>query len=221
MRYTLLVWFLLLSGSLPAALAQSPTTDELRLAHQLLQAEYALSRTGLPYVVIDLQDNLLHLKASGLLLESWPIDHHRRWAHPQALAAVTLERKSAFAQPQREVQVVNTPAPARKVINKPLKALELTDMPTDYRLHLANGTEISVRATPAGRFAPLRSALAISAWSLSRPLISNWKFLRGSPYNELALSLSARDARRLYWAFTEGTPCLIRPPLSAGAATAP
>lgn len=85
-------------------------------------------------------------------------------------------------------------------------------MPTSYRLRLENGTEITVRRAPEswpGRFWRI---LATPLWYLSRPLISDWKFMRGSPYNELALSMPGQDARMLYWALNEGSPCLIRLP---------
>lgn len=145
----------------------------------------------------------------------------RRWGYPAALPAVVLERKSTLDEPERSVLVVNATEPSADVASKPFKALELADMPSAYRLHLANGTEIAVRPTAEGWSGRLRGVFAVPAWYLSRPLISSWKFLRGSTYNELALSMSAQDARMLYWAFAEGTPCLIRTPAEVAEAAPP
>jgi hypothetical protein len=208
MRYLSIV--VLLLGWVSAALAGAPLLEDLRQDNALLQAEYALARDGRPYLLIDLPERRLQLKASGLSLVSWEIDGYRCWGHPAALPAAKLEHKSSLDNSEREVLVVNAAEPEGKTAGKPFKALELADMPTVYRLRLANGTVISVRPTPARWDQHLRRALAVPAWYLSRPLISNWNFLRGRPYNEVALGLSEQDARKLYWASIEGTPCLIR-----------
>lgn len=215
MRISLLLVFSLLLGSLSGVWAADMSLAAVQETHQLLQAEYELAKAQETYLLVDLHHRQLHLKSSGLLLESWPIVAYRRWGHPAALPSVPLERKSSGA-PERELQVVNSTRPAPPAASKPGKALELADMPTTYRLHLANGTAISVRPTLAGWSGHLRGFLAVPAWYLGRPLISNWNFLRGSPYNELALTLAAQHARQLYWSFSEGAPCLIRLP-SAGA----
>ncbi len=190
----------------------------LQQVNALLQAEYELARTGKPYLFIDLSEQHVRLKVSGLSLTDWPINGFRRWGNPSAHPAAGLVRKHSLDEPERDVQVVNSAAPVAP--SKKAKAYELSDMPTAYRMRLENGTEITVRPTPTHWLTHLRSALAIPFWYLSRPLISDWKFLRGSPYNELALSLTEHDARMLYWAFNEGNFCLIRLP-GTGAAAAP
>jgi hypothetical protein len=128
------------------------------------------------------------------------------------LSVASLSEKSSLDNPERDVHVVNNADQESYETVKPLKAFELADMPNNYRLHLGNGTEISVRSKSGHWLSSLRNALSTIGWFLSRPLISNWNFLRGSPYNEVALSMSEQDARKLYWVFSEGTPCLIRLP---------
>ncbi len=211
MRTVLLV-LLLLPGLASAVSVEDHDLAALQQANTLLKAEYEQARTGKPYLLIDLPEQQVRLKASGMMLEFWKIDGYRLWGHPSALPATNLERKFSFDDPERDVQIANADAIVDATPSQKLRALELADMPTAYRLHLENGTEITVRPSPDRWLDRLQSRLAVSAWYLSRPLISNWKFLHGSPYNELALSMSARDARMLYWAFSEGTPCLIRLP---------
>lgn len=203
-----------------ASLANDQSLEELRQANALLQAELDLARADKPYLLIDLQIHQIQLKASGLALQSWGIDHFRRWGHPVALPAAILQSKSSLNAPERDIQVVKMTEPRGDSDSKPFKALELADMPTVYRMRLVNGTEISVRPTSPGRLGRLHDVYSIPLWYLSRPLISSWNFLRSSPYNELALSLSEQDARMLYWAFSESTPCLIRLP-AAVVATVP
>ncbi len=174
-------------------------------------------------MLFDLQEQQVQLRGSGLVLESWPIEGFRTWGGTFLTSAVSLLRKTSFNDPERDVQVAEIATPAASI--KPPKALEIGDMPTRYRLHLENGIVISVRPTAADWLARVRSLGAVPAWYLSRPLISSWNSVRGSTYNEVALSMTAQDARMLYWAFRENTPCLIRfpaevaakAPLSAGA----
>jgi hypothetical protein len=217
----LILFLLLLLGFAPAALTSDNALTGLQQFNTFLQAEYDLAKSGTSYLLIDLQEHQLQLKASGLVLETFSIDDSRCWGQPMDLSVASLTGKSSLVSPERYVQVVSVVEQDAAETAQPLKAFELHDMPTSYRLHLDNGTEIAVRATSSHWFSRLRNLLAVPAWYLSRPLISNWNFLRGSPYNELALSMSEQDARKLYWAFSEGTPCLIRLPAAVAAMAPP
>jgi hypothetical protein len=208
----LFLLFISLLGDASAALASDRSLNELQQFNLLLQAEYDLSKSDNPYWLIDLQEQQLVLKANGVILETLQVEDFRSWGRVPVLAVTCLVRKSSLIDPEREVQVVKTMEHEPNEFNKPFKAFELADMPTAYRLHLDNGTQISVGTKALHWLGRLRKALAIPLWYLSRPLISNWNFLLGSPYNELALSMSEQDARKLYWAFRESTPCLIRLP---------
>jgi hypothetical protein len=219
MRIFLLFLTFMLSVS-SGPLADDQPLGELQQANALLQAEYDLARDGKPYLLIDLYERQLLLKASGLTLQSWQVDDFRRWGYPPSTAAATLVSKSSLDDPERQVQVVNAAETRKEVVSKPFNALELADMPSAYSMRLENGTNILVRSVPVNWFAHISAGLAVSMEYLRRPLISSWNFLRSTPYNELALSMSEQDARMLYWAFNEGTPCLIRFP-SAVPATAP
>ena len=50
------------------------------------------------------------------------------------------------------------------------------------------------------------------SWFITRPLISVWRHRQGTTYNEMLLTLPAREARMLYWSFQEGARCLVRWP---------
>jgi len=215
MRLLLLTFLLLLAVGCPLRAEDERTIADLRQVHALLQAEYELVKSGKLFLLFDLQEKQIQLKGSGLVLESWPIEHVRTWGHPTVTAAAALVRKTSFDDPERDVQVVR-PAVAETGITLP-KAFEVGDMPTRYRLHLENGTVISVRPLAEPWLARLQNLGTLPVWYLSRPLISGWNSLRGSPYNEIALSMTAQDARMLYWAFSENTLCLIRLPAAVAA----
>ena len=126
-----IVLFLLIQlfGVTSAALASELALEDLQQTNALLRAEFDLARSGNPYMLVDLQENQLQLKASGLALQSWRIDHYRRWGHPSALPAVNLENKSSLEEPERNIMVVNAAEKSDADVSKPFKALELTDMP--------------------------------------------------------------------------------------------
>jgi len=218
--YSLLLLPLILFGFASTASAADQTLLALQQTNALLQAELELGRTGNTYLLVDLPAQRMKLKANGLTLKEWAISGYRRWGHPSALPAAKLASKSSRDEPEREVQVVNSAAPVPEESAKPFEAFELDDMPASYLLLLDNGTEITVRQNSSQWLGSLWRGLATPFWYLSRPLISNWKFMRGSSYNELALFMSEQDARMLYWALKEGSLCLIRPP-EAVAAVAP
>lgn len=210
---------LILFGFVSTTFADDRALLALQQTNILLQAELELGRTGNTYLLVDLPERKMKLKANGLILKEWAIPGYRRWGHPAALPAAKLVSKSSRDEPEREVQVVNSAAPAPEAPSKQFEAFELEDMPHSYLLLLDNGTEITVRQRPDQWLGRLWRGLATPLWYLSRPMISNWKFMHGSSYNELALLMSEQDARMLYWALKEGSPCLIRPP-EAVAATA-
>ena len=209
--YFVRLFILLLFASVSTAGAYDQAITDLQQVNNLLQAEYNLAKAGYPYLLIELQENRLYLKASGLTLESWGIDSFRSWGRFDNPTAANLILKTSFAEPERNILVVD----GQPFVAKPFNALELADMPTSYRLFLENGTRISVNSTPDGWLSHVRRTVYALVWYMARPLISNWYYLRGKPYNELALSLPEQDARMLYWAFSEGMPCLIRFPATA------
>lgn len=216
--HSLLLLPLILCGLVSPTFAADQTFMALQQTNVLLQAELELGRAGNTYLLVDLPEQKMKLKANGLILKEWAISGYRRWGHPSALPAAKLVSKSSRDEPEREVQVVNSATPAPEAPSKQFEAFELEDMPKSYRLLLENGTEITVRQRSDQWLGRLWRGLATPLWYLSRPLISNWKFMHGSSYNELALLMSKQDARMLYWALKEGSPCLIRPPEAVAAA---
>lgn len=225
MRILLLTAALLL-GSVPGLLAGEEELTALRQTHALLQAEYELAKSNRPYLLIDLPERQLLFKVSGLTVARWGIVAYRSWGNPATPGAAMLTGKHSLDEPERTVRVAAlAPAegaePAAAPTAAELETLELDDMPARYRLQFDSGLRISVRPTSDGWGGRLQRLLATPFWYLSRPLISDWNFLKGSPYNELALSLAEQDARKLYWACMDACPCLIRTPAAVPATQAP
>jgi len=213
-----LVPLLLLLALLPAP---PSTAEEVTLAHLealnlRLRAEYDLASQKKLYFVFDLPERKIRFKASGVKVAELQLLGINQWGPLGGEGIRSLVAKESFAQPQREVITVGQPkaagdsdktADAGKKFE--LAALELSDMPTSFQLRFDDGTRISVKAAPEGLAQRLGWLLRKPGWLLSRPLISDWNFLRKQSYTELLLTMPAKDAQLLYWSLTDGSNCLL------------
>ncbi|WP_157471866.1 hypothetical protein [Desulfuromonas sp. DDH964] len=193
----------------------SPATDpgELARDYRLLRHELRLAGENPLYFVFDLPQQTVSFRAKGLSVVFLPVAGWGRWGPRTADRIAILTGKESLSAPQRTrirvAPVAETPA-LTEAGN--LDALELDDMPLRYRLILDDGTVIRVIPVQTGIFARILAGMRWLAWYLSRPLISDWNFLRGKTYTELVLALQPDDARLLYWSFTAGGRCLLRWP---------
>jgi len=199
---------------------------ELAQTNRLLQAEYELAKSEQLYFIFDLQASQILFKVSGVAVARLPILSLRSWGRPADGIAYTLKKRSARKEPEREQIAIpdgKEEAKPQPVPPKPgeppkapeVQALEITDMPTEYVLELNDGTLLTVRATlaeDADFKEKLRHYLDKYSWFVTRPLISISHHRQGNAYNEMLLTLPAREARMLYWSFQEGGRCLVRWP---------
>lgn len=222
-KLTFLLLLLLLTG-LPAR--ASDEIAAIEAANRQLKSEYELAKKQQIYFVFDLQQNQVQFKSSGIVLATLRASDVRIWGRPSGDQIRLLTKKDALNPPKRE-NITITPPPGDQQSEEPkkpepvtteksepkkfeLQALELDDMPVHYRLLLSDGLLVTVHPAAESSFSSKMKALAGSAyWYLSRPLISDWHYLHKQPYNELHLVLPVKEARMLYWSFTEGAPCLI------------
>ena len=221
----LLTMFLTLLLWVPAAAADE--LAELAQTNRLLQAEYELAKSQQLYFIFDLQASEILYRVSGVTVARLPILSLRSWGRPNDGIAYTLSKRSARKEPKRDQVVIpdgkEEAAPATPPPPKPgeapkapeLQALEITDMPTEYVLELNDGTLLSVRSTLA-EDADFQGKLHYYwdsySWYITRPLKSITQHRQGGTYNEMRLTLPAREARMLYWSFQEGGRCLVRWP---------
>ena len=206
-----LVLAILLSLALAAGAAGArESRSETANANRLLRAELDLARTPKVYFIFDLVQRRIRLKAAGFPVAEMPIAGLRLWGAGPAVKVHTLTGKETWFPPQRQKIEVAAGEPEKDATHPfVLQALELDDMPTSFRAELDDGSILTIRSAPEGLFSRLWEGGRILFWYLTRPLISDWRFLRGKPYTEVRLTLPARDVRLLYWSFSEGAPCLI------------
>lgn len=210
-RLLLLVLSLFCLLAKPAAGADQ--VSDLREENQLLKEELKLARGGKLYMLVDLPASEITLKAGGVTGRRLKIDTGRVIGDRPAVKLRRLVGKKALFQPKRrEIKIAadikaTTPAAG----NDTVTALEIDDMPTNYRLVLDDGITLVVHAGGDGLAALLNRGWRRMWDSVRRAMTGFYRGLRGEPAAaELFLTLPDTDARQLYWSFDEKTPCLIR-----------
>lgn len=222
MRAPLILLLLLLT--VPAMAADEASL--LEATNRQLKSELELAKQQQLYFVFDFPQRQVLFKTSGLTLATLKLSELRLWGRPGGDYIRTLSNKIADKPPKRESIVIPPPEgeekpaeskPAEVKPAKPgepkkieLQALEIDDMPDSYTIYLNDGLMVTVHPAAEGSTGSKFSAVVDKLyWYLSRPLISDWNYLQKKSYNEVLLVLPPREARMLYWSFTEGASCLI------------
>lgn len=213
MRFSLVMLLSLLLALPTGAASTAPEGDERRTAltaeNRFLRAEHELAGQQKVYFQFDLAGRQVRLKTSGVVVAELAVTGGRRWGPSPTAAVRTLVAKDALFPPQRKQIEIPDGQSQEKKAPFELQTLELDDMPTAFHARLDDGTRLSLLAAPTGLFSRGWEALRVVFWYLTRPLISDWHFLRGRAYTELRLLLPARDVQMLYWSLIEGSGCLL------------
>jgi hypothetical protein len=226
MRRLSLLLILLFCFAVPAGAGES--LAELEAANRLLRAEYDLATSKQLYFFCDLKARRLQFKTAGVALANLPIVGVRMWGPMPTPQLRTVATKVAPFSPQREKVGVLAEEEAKgdkadeKKAEEPkkegktfeIKALEISDMPTYFRIVLDDGLRIAVRPAAADGTAVWREKSRLFLWYLTQPLISNWNFFHDKPYTELHLTLAPKDVQLLYWSLAEGSPLLLDTPVN-------
>jgi len=180
---------------------------KLREENLILEAELALARQPLTYLVFDLSEKAIHLKARGMELKKWDIHKIKYWGNPLSLRTFLLKRKSAWFPPKR-----NKIKPGKNDEEDSIKldVFEQKDMPSYYKLVFDGGVRISIRPKTHKFFSLFRNFGRSLNWHIFLPLKTVWLSIRKKNFTEIDIVLpSNQDTKALYWTFQEGQNCLI------------
>ncbi len=208
-----------------SAEARSETLKSSEEERLFLQSEFSLAQKKDIYFVLHLKDNKIYFKARGIVLRDLEIKKMRFWGRPEKVKLYTLAGKAAASEPRREAVVIENaekdekvPAPAPPAASPTaptpvdIKALELEDMPSSFRLILDDGLVISVKSDKEGTLSGLYSIVHSLNWYISQPLLTVWYAIKGRPYGALNLVLNEKDAKAFYWSIYEGNGVIIYNP---------
>jgi hypothetical protein len=181
--------------------------------NRLLESELKLAKKPQIYFIFDLKNRVIFLKSRGIIFKELKIEDIKLWGYPVDIKPHTLLKKSTLFQPRREkIKPKKPDQKTEKIEPFEIKALELEDMPTSYRLTLDEGIVISVRAEANGVISALSNTIHRIGWYLSRPILTLWNSVRNKPFTAIYITLTKEDARSLYWHFPEDTESIIYNP---------
>ena len=203
--YKLLFLCLFLAQGVEAA--PLPELDRLVRENNLLKSENQVAKTPQVYVLFNLVEKKIFIKARGTVLKELSIDSLRIWGASIQVKPMTLLKKDALIEPERkEIK----PAKEGEETTSELQALQVGDMPARYRLSLDDTIRLYVRPKAEGTLSTLLNVLSsLKSYLIIRPLGTLWYALRGESFTEIVIYLSENDARSLYWAFQEGYDCIV------------
>jgi hypothetical protein len=203
--YKLLFLCLFLARGVEAA--PLPELDRLARENNLLKSENQLAKTPQIYVLFDLVEKKIFIKARGTVLKDLSIDSLGIWGASIQVKSMTLLKKDALIEPERkEIK----PAKEGEETTSELQALQVGDMPARYRLNLDGTIWLYVRPKAEGTLSTVLNVLSsLKSYLIIRPMGTVWHALRGERFTEIVIYLGENDARSLYWAFQEGYGCVI------------
>jgi len=182
---------------------------DLPKENAFLETELTLTAKAAVYLIMDLPERKIQLKAKGFSLKELPIETVRFWGDAVPIKPFTLIYKQSFDKPER---VVVKPGEMLQKDTFKIDALELEDMPDHYSLRLSDNVIINVTESTTGFWS---STVASASRLLSSWIRSLWTVfyqVQGLSYTVIDLQLEKKDAQTLYWAFTEGMETIMLAP---------
>lgn len=175
----------------------------------------SLAEKPKPYFLINMGENKIQLISKGIVLRDWTADKIVFNQGYLPLQTCMLEKKSIQLAQLRDAEPIekedaatnagNGATDILKTKSKPYPSLDIEDMPSDYQLFLKGGASINV----VSKAEDYKSAMKRS---LINPILALWPFSKKD--NSAKVSIFFKDktySQTLFWAFTEGTECIILP----------
>ncbi len=190
------------------------TKDEINL----LEAELKVAKKPVIYFIFNLKDKEILLKSRGILLKKMKIEDIRFWGGTVDAAPRAMLKKSALFKEPKRVNIDPNKAKEETSTDTTtnttpgtfdIEALELKDMPTTYRLEFHEGIFISISPKGKGFLSGLLKMSSYTGWYVSRPILTIWNSIKGSPYTSIYLVLNEEDARLVYWSLEEKSENII------------
>ncbi len=180
----------------------------------LLESELELAKKPHIYFIFDLKNRGIFLKSRGVMLKEIKIEDMKFWGRPLDTKPRTLLKKSSLFEPKRE-KIEPEKSKEKETTDTSsfeVKALELKDMPTSYRLVFHESIFISIRPKATGIISKLYNTGRYISWYLSRPILTVWNSIRSKPFSAIYLTVNEEDARSIYWSLTENSESIIYHP---------
>jgi hypothetical protein len=199
---------------LAAGLGAQDTAPSARRV-KALEAEVALARNPVSYMVVDLGAKTIRLKSRGFVLKSWDIRRSRTWGKPVPVKDIKVAERVALSKVQRKnitpgkEESQPSSKTAAKSAGEP-EVLELKDMPVHYAVLFGADIRLTVRPHTS-RFWPTVVNIGKEiSWFAYLPLKTLWLSMKHRTFTEIEIVMPTEiEAKSLYWAFLEGMGTII------------
>ena len=193
----------------------------LREENKFLESELKLAKKPGIYVVFNLEESRVLIKAKGMTLKDIAVGDARLWgASGLPVSPLKLIKKSTLLTPKR-TEIKPKKEEESEEEEEPgsdssgtfeLDALELKDMPSSYRLVLEGGVRILIRPKAEGFFGKVVDIFRTILWYVTKPVESAWNAMMRRPFAAIEIEIAKQDARHLYWSFPEGSEAIVYKP---------
>lgn len=174
--------------------------------NKVIEEEIKLSRKPDIYFVFDIQENKIYIKSRGINLKEINIQKSGYWGSPVAVSIFKVKNKSTLIKPERETI---RPGSNSNKDSFELDALELTDMPSRFKIVFESGVTFFIRPLPEGFISTIGNAFYESSKFFTRPVSMILKALKGAPLTTFYIVLNENDARAIYWSLSENSDVIV------------
>ncbi len=201
---TIVALFLFLSST---EVFPGSETERLEKENIFLKSEYALSASSRVYVVFNLFEKKVLLKAHGMVLKEFPLQCYTLWGKPVRPESLTLMKKGGLTKLKRKKV---KPLKNGEGEGSELDYLRVEEMPSRYRLKLNGSIWVFVAPKPSGLFSRILDSLfRIEEALFTRPFGALWYALWGKDFTEINIYMDTNGAKSLFWCLQEGHRCLV------------
>ena len=186
----------------------SSLTETKRLLKEnlLLNSEYHLAKDSQIYVVFNLVEKKVLIKAKGLVLKEYPILSYKRWGYKTIPRPFKLLKKACLIKSGRKRVV---PSKDGVNISSDQDFLEVSDMPSRYRLKWNDSIWMSIRPKSESIFSRILNLLFMLKSLMIKPLNFLGYTIMGKKYTEIEIYLNKDDSKSLFWSLQEGYKAII------------
>jgi hypothetical protein len=183
---------------------------ELRRAEEALTAEYPLAKEPAPYLVVDIPNHSLELKARGRILRHFGILETRILSGgdaPSTVWSMTDRRPLAEVERPKITPGAGEQAAAEAAKNALWGPFR---MPADFDLVCEGGDVLQIRALPAEKSRSILVRWISSAYRRSADWYRRWRASRDAkPRYSIQLWLAENDSQLLFWSLPKKLSILV------------
>jgi hypothetical protein len=208
---------------LPLSRAHAGIEERNVFLNQML----SLAEKPKPYFFINMGENKIQLMARGVVLREWVADKIRFTQGYLPLQTLVVEKKSIQLSQLRHAEPIeaeedtatnitvknssdnktagNGTVQTSKTESNRFPSLDIADMPTDYQILFNGSASINV-VTQAESYRSVMKRYLIT------PVLSLWPFSKKDNSGKIEIFFKDKiNSQTFFWAFTEGTECIILP----------